>query len=82
MGVEQPQRSRRFQKMVKAAEEYLQALEGASLTVDSGHLDQLRERLDALEEPFADNPGYLAFLRLQRSQALKKLQNPDLLYLE
>ena len=81
MGVEQPQRSRRFQKMVKAAEEYLQALEGASLTVDSGHLDQLRERLDALEEPFADNPGYLAFLRLQRSQALKKLQNPEL-YLE
>ncbi|MDE2924740.1 MAG: AAA family ATPase [Acidobacteriota bacterium] len=82
MGVEQPQRSRRFQQMVKAAEEYLQALEGASSAVDSGRLDQLRERLDSLEEPFADNPGYLAFLRLQRSQAFKTLQDRDLQYLE
>ena len=82
MGVEQPQRSLRFQEMVKAAEEYLEALEDASFAVDPGRLDQLRERLDSLEEPFADNPGYIAFLRLQRSQALKKIQNQDLLYLE
>lgn len=69
MGVEQPQRSRRFQQMVKAAEEYLRALDDTPAEPDSQTISELRETLDRLEAPFADNPAYVAFLRLQRSRA-------------
>ena len=67
MGVEQPQQSQRFQKMVTVAEEYFQLIESASAANDSEKVKSLRERLDELEEPFANNPAYVAFLRLQRT---------------
>ena len=67
MGVEQPQRSRRFQAMLAAAEEYYRIMESASGKEDPKTVEALRERLDELEEPFADNPAYVAFLRLQRA---------------
>ena len=66
MGVQQPQRSRRFRDMVAAAEEYLGAIQGSE-AAKGEDLTALRDRLDSLEEPFADNPAYVAFLRLQRS---------------
>lgn len=65
MGVEQPQRSRRFQDMVAAAEKYFRAIENTSMD-DPGAIRVLRDNLDRLEEPFADNPAYVAFLRLKR----------------
>ena len=65
MGVEQPQRSRRFQDMVAAAEEYFRAIENTSMD-DPRAIRILRDKLDRLEEPFADNPAYVAFLRLKR----------------
>ena len=67
MDVEQPQRSRRFQRMVAAAERYYSVIEGATEERDEEDARSLREELDRLEEPFADNPAYVAFLRLQRT---------------
>ena len=67
MGVEQPQRSKRFHDMLRAAEKYYEALENASANEDQETIHSLRQKLDELEEPFADNPAYVAFLRLQRS---------------
>ena len=67
MGVAQPQRSKRFRDMVDAAEQYFRVLEAAEEENDSKTVQKLRERLDELEEPFADNPAYVAFLRLQRT---------------
>ena len=66
MGVDLPQQSQRFQKMVATAEEYYRLIESGS-TEDDLEVKALRERLDELEEPFADNPAYVAFLRLQRT---------------
>lgn len=70
MGVEQPQRSRRFQQMVKAAEEYLTIVDTLSTEPEPEQVSDVREKLDRLEEPFADNPAYVAFLRLQRGPAI------------
>ena len=67
MGVEQPQRSRRFQQMVAAAERYYSVLESAPEEADSEEVGALRDRLDEFEEPFADDPAYVAFLRLRRT---------------
>ena len=67
MGVEQPQRSRRFQEMVDAAQRYYGAIENAGEAGGSETARELREELDRLEEPFADNPAYVAFLRLHRT---------------
>ena len=70
MGVEQPQRSRRFREMIEVAEQYYGAIEnGAGQDPDA--VRDLRERLDRLEEPFADNPAYVAFLRMQRPSSLR-----------
>lgn len=67
MGVDLPQRSMRFRDMVAAAEEYYDVIEQAPEERDSEDARALRELLDRLEEPFADNPAYVAFLRLQRT---------------
>ena len=67
MGVAQPQRSKRFHDMVDAAEQYFRVIESCEEDKDPRVVRKLRERLDELEEPFADNPAYVAFLRLQRT---------------
>ena len=67
MGVEQPQRSKRFHDMLRVAEQYYAALESMPADADHTAIQNLRKELDELEEPFADNPAYVAFLRLQRS---------------
>ena len=51
---------------MQAAEKYYRVLENAAQENDS-EVQDLREQLDRLEEPFADNPAYVAFLRLQRA---------------
>ena len=53
--------------MVEAAAEYFQLIASASAANNSEKVKSLRERLDELEEPFAKNPAYVAFLRLQRT---------------
>ncbi len=66
MGVDQPQRSQRFLKMVEAAEQYYRAIENGGAESDATQMDILQAKLDHLEEPFADNPAYVALLRLRR----------------
>ena len=67
MGIDLPQQSQRFQKMVAVAERYYRLIESGSTENDSKKVKTLREQLDELEEPFADDPAYIAFLRLQRT---------------
>ncbi len=67
MGVDLPQQSQRFQKMMAVAEKYYHLIESGSTEKDSEKIKILRDQLDELEEPFADNPAYVAFLRLQRT---------------
>lgn len=68
MGVEQPQRSKRFRDMVATAEEYYKLIDdGFELHDADLKKEKLRDKLNELEEPFADNPAYVALLRLQRS---------------
>lgn len=70
-GVELPQRSLRFRKMMAAAEEYYQVLEQFPQASEE-ELDVLKKKLDVLEEPYADNPAYTAFLRMERLAAEAK----------
>jgi predicted ATP-binding protein involved in virulence len=65
MGVEVPQRSRRYQDMYSAAREYYQVLQKAK---DSDPLkkEELKRKLDELSAPFSDNQAYHAFLEMER----------------
>ena len=67
MGIDLPQQSQRFQQMMAVAEKYYRLIESGSTENDSKKVKTLREQLDELEEPFADDPAYIAFLRLQRT---------------
>ena len=64
MGIEGVQRGRRFQEMERVAAEYYQLLE--IKPADDAEALRLKARLDELMLPFADNPAYVAFLRVQR----------------
>lgn len=63
MQIQHPQRSRRFVQMSAAAEDYFRALEDSDRT--PAQLQALRDRLDQLQERYAENPAYAAFLRLR-----------------
>jgi predicted ATP-binding protein involved in virulence len=63
--VEMPQRSQRWQSMLKAAEEYYAVLNSPT-DKSSAELDRLRVRLDELSLPFSDDPAFQAFLKTQR----------------
>lgn len=68
MGVDLPQQSERWKKMMEAAEEYyrvLQEAQGAS----SEHVEKLKQRLDELTLPYRDDPAYQAFLNMEREAA-------------
>lgn len=69
MGVEVPQRSERYQKMMEAAEEYYRVLQEAKATTSPEQREALKRRLDELSEPFSDNVAYHAFLRMERESA-------------
>jgi len=66
MGIDHPQRSRRFQAMVAAARDYQRALEEGKQTT-SEQREALKRALDERMEPFMDNPAYVAFLQLKRA---------------
>ncbi|QRN98243.1 AAA family ATPase [Archangium violaceum] len=69
MGVEVPQRSERYQKMMEAAEEYYRVLQEAKATTSPERRESLKLRLDELSAPFSDNVAYHAFLRMEREAA-------------
>lgn len=64
MGVENVQRSARFVAMVEAGERYYAALRRNHASGEER--SRLKEELDRLLEPFADNPAFVALLRSER----------------
>ncbi len=62
MGVELPQISKRKQEMIDVAQHYYEALENPN----NQDIEELKLKLDEMMEPFADNPAYIAFLKMQR----------------
>lgn len=64
MGVDMPQKSVRYQKMVEAAEAYFKLVRVP--TADPDELAKLKSRLDELSEPFSDDPAYQALLKVER----------------
>jgi predicted ATP-binding protein involved in virulence len=68
MGVDLPQQSERWKKMMQVAEEYYRILQDAQ-NVDSNRVNELKIKLDELTLPFSDDPAYQAFLKLEREAA-------------
>ncbi len=68
MDVELPQRSLRSQRMIAAATEYYKVLQEAQ-SVSNGQLEAMKQQLDELMAPFADNEAYIAFLQQERIAA-------------
>lgn len=69
MGVRMPQKSERYERMMKTAEEYFRLLRAANPDTEE-ELAKLKQALDELAEPFSDDPAYMALLRLERETAL------------
>jgi len=66
--VELPQRSKRFQDMMEAAEQYFAILEKAKQAT-SAEREEMKARLDVLSMPYSDDPAYQSFLKMQRTAA-------------
>ncbi len=64
MGVDLPQKSERYLKMMTAAEEYFRLLRASS--GDPAKLAEAEERLNELSVPFSDDPAFQALLKLER----------------
>jgi predicted ATP-binding protein involved in virulence len=69
MGVEHPEVSSRYLKMVNTAKDYLLTLEQASEAPEN-KLRDFKERLAAGIAPFADNPAFQAFLEMEQAAAI------------
>lgn len=61
--VEMPQRSIKFQEMLKVAEEYFNLIEKGAT---NGKLEPLRKRLTELEEIYSEEPAFVALLKAER----------------
>lgn len=69
MGIEMPQKSERYQEMMKVAEEYFRILRDEK-PATAEEKEQLKNKLDELSEPFSDDPAYIALLKLERETQL------------
>lgn len=68
MDVELPQRSLRSLRMIAAATEYYKVLQEAQ-SASNGQIEAMKQQLDELMVPFADNEAYIAFLQQERIAA-------------
>jgi len=66
MGVEMPQKSKRYLDMYAAAKDYYQVLD--KLADPSADKAQLTSRLDELTLPFRDDAAFMAYLEFQRDR--------------
>lgn len=71
MGVEFPQKSKRYLQMMHAAENYYSLLYRAKNT-EGKELEDLKYKLDASVEPYGDDPAFTAFLKFQRAHMLRE----------
>ena len=60
MGVELPQKSERYTKMLEAAEVYFTLLRSAARMTDTQEVEAAKQKLDELSIPFSDDPAYQA----------------------
>lgn len=66
MGMQQELRAKRYQEMLKKAEQYY-------MLVKSGQYqqaEQVKDELDAIEAEYSDDPAYVALLRSERKSTL------------
>jgi predicted ATP-binding protein involved in virulence len=71
MGIEDPNASPRYFKMLDAAKEYFQQLEEVP-SMNSNERARLKQKLDGLARPYADNPAYQALLELEKVKVFKE----------
>ena len=64
MGVELPQKSERYRKMMSVAEEYFGLVRNPNAL--SKDIKSVEDRLNILSEPFSDDPAFQALLKLER----------------
>lgn len=64
MGIDLPQKSKRYQEMMQAAEEYFMLVRQSS--PDQNLLAKAESRLNELSVPFSDDPAFQALLKLER----------------
>ncbi len=64
MGVDLPQKSRRYRQLMDAAEEYFHLLRTPGSLPDD--VEAAEQRLNMLSEPFGDDPAFQALLRIER----------------
>lgn len=82
MGIEDPEVSVRYLEMLEVAREYFALLESVEelrpgeSRQSRAKLGELRETLDALSQPYADNPAYQAFLNLHADLTLGPREAP------
>lgn len=73
MGVELPQKSKRYQEMMTAAEEYFTLVRQPS--PDRKLLASAESRLNELSVPFSDDPAFQALLKLERQTKVPKVSD-------
>ena len=64
MGVDLPQKSERYRRMMSAAEEYFRLLRTPGAL--PGDVNAAEQQLNMLSEPFSDDPAFQALLKLER----------------
>lgn len=64
MGVQLPQKSERYQRMMEAAETYFRLLREPKPSPDA--IEAAERRLNELAAPFSDDPAFQALLKLER----------------
>lgn len=69
MGVPIPQKSQRYLDMMDTAERYYRLLNAGDRSSEA-QVNELKRQLDALSEPFSDDPAFQALLRLERAAVL------------
>lgn len=69
MGVEMPQKSKRYLNMMSVADQYYRTLAQAKVA-EGDELEALKQELDKLSIPYSDDPAFTAFLKFQRESAL------------
>jgi predicted ATP-binding protein involved in virulence len=65
MGVELPQKSERYQRMMEAAEEYFRLLREMP-SKSPEEIKTAEQRLNELAAPFSDDPAFQALLKIER----------------
>lgn len=67
MGVAMPQWSEKKTAMFEAAKKYYEALNDLEKSQDDDEIEKLKNKMDELTKPFADDIAYMAFLERKRA---------------